>query len=225
MLPDILSVAKDHRLEINERTFGKKEVLAKCPFCLADANRKDKYYLSLNTEDKVFKCWFCGESGGVFRFIALLEGVPEQEVMKRHGVQRRKRHPAERLTTRQLKLAGFSGKPDWQAMKERNPDYYQATLDFVWAHWKDFLEREKRKAFCTLVEGIHYLRFGEAVDNIREREREIGYPLLRDVLLAYSLPDRPAWAEIGEEMARKKIELAEAILKHTLSPVQKTGTE
>jgi hypothetical protein len=214
MLPDILSVAKDHRLEINERTFGKKEVLAKCPFCLADANRKNKFYLSLNTEDKVFKCWFCGESGGVIRFIALLEGVPENEVLRRYNLQRKKRHPAVRLTSRQLKLAGFRGKADWQAMKERNPDYYQATLDFVWAHWNDFLEREKRMAFCTLVEGIHFLQYKEAVDKIREREREIGYPLLRDVLLAYSLPDRPAWAVIGEQMARKKIELTKAILKH-----------
>jgi len=221
MLPDIVEVAREHQLKINERTLGKKEVLSKCPFCMADSGKRNKYYLSLNPADKVFKCWFCGESGGVFRFIALLEGVPEQEVMKRYGIQRRKRHPAERLTTRQLKLAGFSGKPDWQALKERNLEHYEDTLDFVWAHWKDFLEREKRMAFCTLVEGIHFLQYKEAVDKIREREREIGYPLLRDVLLAYSLPDRPRWAEIGEHMARKRIELTKAILKR--APEQEIG--
>lgn len=56
----------------------------KCPFCREDAKlgKEKKFYLSLNTVDQVFKCWFCKESGGVFRLIALLEGAPEGKVIE-----------------------------------------------------------------------------------------------------------------------------------------------
>lgn len=80
MLPEILEVAKKHKLIINPRTLHNEEVLCKCPFCQEDSKpgKNRKYYLSLNAQSQVFKCWFCGESGGVLRFIALLEGVPEE---------------------------------------------------------------------------------------------------------------------------------------------------
>ncbi|MDQ0338154.1 hypothetical protein J2S00_000938 [Caldalkalibacillus uzonensis] len=111
MLPEILPNAEQHGLIINERTREKREVLAKCPFCEEDSKpgKEKKFYLSLNTQDQVFKCWFCGEAGGVFRFISLLENIPESEVIERYRGKKGKYkpHPAERLTLSQLRLLGY----------------------------------------------------------------------------------------------------------------------
>lgn len=101
MLPNILDVAAEHGLTFQPRSYGKKQTLAKCPFCLEDdqPRKRKKYYLSLNTHEQVFKCWYCGESGGVFRFMALLEGVSENEVIDRYRKKSGstyQRHPAEK---------------------------------------------------------------------------------------------------------------------------------
>lgn len=203
MLPDILPVAERHGLIINDRTRGKREVLAKCPFCGEDSKpeKERKYYLSLNTEDQVYKCWFCGESGGVFRFISLLEGISEDEVVEKYRKQKGKKykpHPAERLTTTQLKLIGYQKKPDWAEIRKGFYDYY---LDFrtrLWNEWKAFMEDEKYFAFQQLVLGITNGTYQKVVRMIKEREQEIGAPLLGPVLKIYSMSERPKWAEEAE---------------------------
>ncbi|WP_035723194.1 hypothetical protein [Gracilibacillus boraciitolerans] len=63
LLPNIVEVADSHGLDCNFKTRGKKEVMFKCPFCHADSN-KNRFYLSLNEDKNVFKCWHCKESGG-----------------------------------------------------------------------------------------------------------------------------------------------------------------
>lgn len=52
MLPSIIKIADHYGLENDPKTYGRKESLFKCPFC-----QSNKYHLSLNTQDNVFKCW------------------------------------------------------------------------------------------------------------------------------------------------------------------------
>ena len=85
MLPPIIEVAIEHELQTNERCSSRssKEVRFKCPFCEADANKEGKFYLSLNVADNLFKCWACGESGGVLKFIAILENISIEDVKRK----------------------------------------------------------------------------------------------------------------------------------------------
>ncbi|MCF6094536.1 hypothetical protein L1765_11235 [Microaerobacter geothermalis] len=211
MLPDILDIAKKHGLSFDSRSLGKKEVRTKCPFCLADIKRRDKYYLSLNTIDQVFKCWYCGESGGVFRFISLLTKVPEHEVVQMYQREngretgkkkyKYKLHPAEKLTTTQLKMLGYLGKPNWAELRKRDKDYYKRTRSLVLNEWNDFLQWERYEAFQLLIVGIHSFSYQKAIESIRDREREIGAPLLEKVLQVYSLSKWPEWAKEAEKFA------------------------
>jgi len=150
MLPSILEVAREHGLYQDERTLNKKEIRFKCPFCAGDKGKEDKYYLSLNVEDNVFKCWLCDESGGVLKFIALLQGKSVEEVKQDLWGDRkkpqRKLHPAERLTPAQLKMLGMKG-PGWYALRKRDYALYRRTLNWVWTEWKEFVATEKRDAY------------------------------------------------------------------------------
>lgn len=197
MLPNIVEVAYKYQLTVHTKSMKNEEVLCKCPFCLEDdkPGKKRRYYLSLNSKDQVFKCWFCGERGGVFRFIALLEGVPEEEVRSRYR-KRKVVHPAQRLTRRQLLLfSGFEKLPDWEAMRKRDRSYYRRTLDHLWKQWNLFLEAERREAFFLLMLGIRYGKYQEYVGLIRQREKEIEASLLTEVLNLYSCASRPLWTE------------------------------
>lgn len=205
MLPDILSVALKHQLILNGRTLHNIEVLCKCPFCFEDSKpaKKRKYYLSLNTKDQVFKCWFCGESGGVLRFIALLEGLTEEEV--RHKYRRKKKsHPAERLTRRQRKLIGGVCEPDWEAMKKRDYAYFRRTMDHIWDQWKEYVDEKVREAYFLLLLGIRFRKYSEYIEEIRKLEQSVGTPLLNQVLHIYSSPKRPKWTESLEAFIQLK---------------------
>lgn len=197
MLPEIVDVAKKHKLIINTRTLHSEEVLCKCPFCQEDSKpgKRRRFYLSLNSQSQVFKCWFCGESGGVLRFIALLEGVSEEKVRSRYR-RSHTTHPAERLTRRQrLLLGGYEKEPDWRLMKKRNRDYFLRTMDYLWERWNDFLETERQEAYFLLILGIRFGKYREYVEQIRQREKQIGASLLKEVLDIYSSAVRPSWTE------------------------------
>lgn len=195
MLPSILDIAKDHKLIFNPKAYGKKETLCKCPFCEEDTKpaKRKKYYLSLNTEIQVFQCWFCKESGGVFRFISLLEGVPERDVVDRY---RKKKgctyqlHPAEKLTSQQFKLLRLE-KPDWVDIRRFDYQSYKKLRILVWKAWKQFVGNEKRFSYQLLVAGIESGRYQYVIEKIQKREKEIGVSLLQDVLKLYSLQERP----------------------------------
>lgn len=205
MLPEILHIARQHKLSLCSRTLHKEEVLCKCPFCNEDSKpgKRRKYYLSLNTKDQVFKCWFCGESGGVFRFMALLEGVTEDEVRSQYRKQKVS-HPAERLTRRQRKLMGFDSDPDWDAMKRRDMSYYFRTMDFLWSEWKHFVDSQIREAYFLLLLGIRFHKYSEYIEEIRKLEQSIGAPLLNLVLHIYSSPKRPKWTDSIEAFVNLK---------------------
>lgn len=210
MLPDILEVAEKHSLIIDPRSLKKREVRAKCPFCGADAvpGKEKKFYLSLNTEDMVFKCWYCGESGGVFRFIALLEGIPESEVIQRYRKGKsRKLHPAEKLTSRQLQMIGFSNRLKWETLRQRDHGYYLRTCRYVWSEWRKMIQIEKYFLFRTLVLAIENGDYQKAVASIKEKEEKIGIPLLYPLLEIYSMSRWPKWAieavETGKNLFKK----------------------
>ncbi|WP_059051386.1 hypothetical protein [Paenibacillus senegalimassiliensis] len=202
MLPDILDVADQNGLIINSFSKSREEVLCKCPFCHEDSKpgKKRRYYLSLNTKDQVFKCWFCGESGGVLRFISLLEGVPEEQVRQRYR-KRKVVHPAERLSRNQRKwLRQHIGgtEPNWKQMRERDFAYYKRSLDLLWQQWNEFLEIERQGAYLWLIIGIKNCKYQKYIERIRHREREIEVPLLEDLLQIYSCAVRPKWTEDAE---------------------------
>lgn len=229
-LPNILDIAAEHNLILSPRSLNKKEISCKCPFCKEDsrAGKESRFYLSLNTEDQVFKCWFCGESGGVFRFIALLTNQHETEVIQRwknqhQGKVKYKPHPVERLTLTQLRLIGYDKKPNWYEMRKRDSDYYKRTRNIIWQEWKGFLHKELRLAYRELIIGIRFLRYQEAIWRIQEREKKIGTDLLEHVLKIYSLSVRPSWTEWEHTFVEKLLskekdsssETAEQYLYHS----------
>ncbi len=203
MLPDILSIADQHALIVNNKTRHREEAECKCPFCYEDSKppKKRRYYLSLNTKDQVFKCWFCGESGGVLRFISLLEGVTEEEVRSRFR-KRKVEHPAERLTRRQRKLIGEKVEPNWATMKKRDPAYYILTMNWIWSEWNAFVKTQVEQAFFLLLLGIRFGKYSEYIEEIKKLEKVIEFPLLKEVLNIYSCAKRPVWTERIEALIR-----------------------
>ena len=109
--------------------------------------------------------------------------------------RRRRTHPAERLTRKQRLLLGGYKDPDWEAMKKRDRKYYLRTMDRLWERWNDFLESEREEAYFLLVLGIRFGKYREYVEQIRQREKQIGASLLKEVLDVYSSAVRPAWTE------------------------------
>lgn len=145
MLPSILEVAERFGLESDPKTYGKKESLFKCPFCREDANKPKKYYLSLNTEENVFKCWYCLESGGVLYFEALLSNQPYEEVRKKYLGERRNVHPALKLSPSQLRKIG------WLEVKRKNFEQFQKSKDQVIRDWKIYEYEELVKHYALFV--------------------------------------------------------------------------
>lgn len=184
ILPNVLEVASRNHLEADSKTLGKKEVRFKCPFCLADSNRKGKYYLSLNQDKNVFKCWYCKESGGVLRFISLLEEKSEQdlieEIRQKNGSSYKK-HPAERLTRHQLELIGYP-KIDWVA--NRNFDYqlYKSYRERVWKDWKAYVARQKELAYKLLFVGLLNGEFKKSIEQVKEIEKEVNETFLDNLV-------------------------------------------
>lgn len=202
MLPDIVGVAEQHELLINPYSRSREEVTCKCPFCHEDSKpgKKRRYYLSLNSKDQVFKCWFCKESGGVLRFISLLEGVSEDQVRQRFR-KRKIVHPAERLSQnqrRRLRQSIGGKEPNWSQMRERDFSYYVRSLELLWQQWNEFLQREQQEAYFWLAIGIKTFKYQKYIERIRQREREIESPLLEHALQIYSCAARPDWTEDAE---------------------------
>ncbi|SHN86433.1 hypothetical protein [Desulfitobacterium chlororespirans] len=206
MLPSIMEVALQHELksaELDDRSKRKKrsvkDVRFKCPFCKATDHPKfkDKYYLSLNTEDNVFQCWFCGESGGVLKFIALLENKSIEEVKqelfhKGNNRVQRKLHPAEKLTPSQLQSMGFLTK-NWKKPSPRD-------LDWIWSEWLLCVEQEKRMGYMFFLEA-------NTSEQILVVIHEYACKLSvnpEDLLIEFSQAKfankkKPKWAELAEE--------------------------
>ncbi|GGI98098.1 hypothetical protein [Paenibacillus hunanensis] len=197
MLPSIVEIAEQHGLIMDSSSRNREEVKCKCPFCHEDSkpNKERRYYLSLNSKDQVFKCWFCGERGGVFRFISLLDQLPEAEVVQYYR-KRKTVHPVERLTSHQRHLLRqwLGGKePDWLKMRVRDAAYYKRSLDLLWEDWQEFVACEQQHAYFELILGIQCQKYPVYVERIQKREKQIDVNLLQYVCETYSMAQRPEW--------------------------------
>lgn len=206
ILPDIWQVAAEYHLGNYKTVAGRPtERRFNCPFC-----NDRHYHLYLNGEKNTFNCYKCGEKGGVLRFIALLTGKSELQVLEeikrelpKEPSRRKKRHPAEGLSAVQLKEMGFYNKPNWKSMRKRDQAYAKRTLDWVWSEWQAFLEYELCQAYKWLLIGIACGRYLGAVERVLNRSREIGYDLLSPILNVYGRGnDLPQWAAEGFLLAQ-----------------------
>lgn len=203
MLPSVMETARQHGLQMDARCSSRsaKEVRFKCPFCETDANKRGKYYLSLNMADNLFKCWACGEGGGVLKFIALLEHKPIEEVKQSlwgsKRSPRRSLHPAEKLTPQQLKAMGFVGY-SFGKMKQSDPDY-QRTLNWIWQEWQSYSIHLKRLAYI----GVLCLTTTEAISaNYRRYSEQLSIPnedLIMELTTIKFSRRKPEWATSAEE--------------------------
>lgn len=195
MLPSIINVATDNNLEFDSKSLNKKEVRCKCPFCRADAHKPKKYYLSLNPRDNVFRCWYCGEKGGVLQFEVKLTGEPYEKVKQKYFGSKKHYHPAELLSPRQLeKIDLLELKKDWKQFKR--------SLKQVHAKWQKFVDQERSKAFAKLLVGLEINKYQLAIELIKKQAEKSEIPsLLDDVLKMYSSSTWEKWAVAGREKA------------------------
>ncbi|KAA9019003.1 CHC2 zinc finger domain-containing protein [Niallia endozanthoxylica] len=211
ILPNILDVAEQYHLEADRKTIGKKETRFKCPFCHADANRLKKYFLSINEEKNVFKCWSCQESGGVLKLIAFLENKSEQEMIEQlrtnNGFNYQK-HPAERLTRNQLKMIGYE-KIDWIKNREYDVELYKHFRNYVYQKWINFAEHKQDLAYQQLYIGLLSGKFQQAVKKVEIEEKELGISLLDKALKRLSSTERSL-----EELEREEFVAAVCNRKH-----------
>lgn len=184
LLPNILEVAERNHLEADPKTIRNKEVRFKCPFCQADANRRNKFFLSINESKNVFKCWYCKEAGGVLKLISLLEGKSEQDLIEEIRQQSGttyKKHPAERLTKGQLELIGYP-KIDWIKNREYDYNLYKAFREKVWYEWKAYVKEKMRFCYQLLFVSLITDEFKKAVQEVETIEKEIGEKFLDKLL-------------------------------------------
>ncbi|HWO74728.1 MAG TPA: hypothetical protein VNM69_02285 [Bacillus sp. (in: firmicutes)] len=203
-MPSIIDVASQYGLTFNPKSLNKKEVTCKCPFCLADANRNDRHYLSLNQHDNVFKCWYCGEKGGVLVFESKLAGKPYDEIKKKYFGEKKKYHPAEMLSPQQLR------KINWADVKRKQHEDFKRSLNQVLADWDAYQYEERRLAFAKLLVGIETFKYQIVIANIRLQAEQTNIPnLLDDVLKMYSSSKWDNWAIEGEYLAKTALSTAE----------------
>lgn len=206
MLPSIVNVAQEYGLRYDPKTLTKKEVRFQCPFC---NSRSGKYHLSLNKESDLFKCWKCGESGGVLKFEALLTNKSHEEVRRKYfGKRERKVHPAYKLTPQQLQKIG------WENMKQEDFQNFIESKDKVYSDWKRYVYKEQVKYYALLTLIAHY--------PIREYQQHL-FAWLSEMAQQSEVPkmwDRlmSEWnSERKQKWALEGIELARAIYKTSLA--------
>lgn len=211
ILPNILDVANQHHLEVDRKTIGKKETRFKCPFCLADANRRGRYYLSINEHKNIFKCWHCQKSGGVLKLISFLENKPESEMIeqlrKSNGYSYEK-HPAEKLTRSQLKWIGYE-KIDWIKNRQYDVGLYKHFREHVYRKWLDFVAYKQDFAYQQMYIGLLTGTFQQAVKQIEKEEIELNISLLDRALKKLSSEERSI-----EELEKEEFAAAVGKRKH-----------
>lgn len=198
MLPSILNIAEDYSLQFDIKTHGKKETLCKCPFCHQDS-KSDKHYLSLNTKDNVFKCWYCKKSGGVLQFESLLSGEPYKEVRAKYFGAKKNMHPAYSLSPDQLREIG------WQNRKRQDFQSFKKKQDEVIRDWKiyEFEELMKHYALLALIakypnEGKRVVYYSWFTELVKKSKCE---NLATRVIKQYKSNNKKRWAIRGERLA------------------------
>ena len=114
---------------------------------------------SLNTQDQVYKCWYCGVSGGVLDFEGKLSGISYNEVREKYFGKRKKPvHPAESLNTHQLRLIG------WAEYKRNDRYEFKRNRESVLRDWKTYEHGELVKHFALFMVVAH-------IENQAERQK------------------------------------------------------
>ncbi|PIC69242.1 hypothetical protein CSV77_14420 [Sporosarcina sp. P16b] len=206
MLPEILKVAEEYGLTFNPRYHGKKETLCKCTFCEEDSKpgKGNKFYLSLNIQDQVYKCWYCGVSGGVLDFEAKLSGLAYNKVREKYFGKRKKPvHPAESLNGRQLRLIG------WAEYKRKDRNDFKKNQESVLRDWKNYEHEGLVKHFALFMVIAHIenqaARQNELLQYVIHSCHKTQIYLLFNRLLAEYVKDedeRAGWAKEGTVIAR-----------------------
>lgn len=166
MLPKILEVAERNGLIIEPRSYGKKETLAQCPFCTSTCG---KYNLSLNTEDNVFKCWKCKESGGVLHFEAKLTGSSYQEIKAKYFAGKKKSiNLAEILTSKQMEKIGLSKRSDKKEIAQKwfRYEYHQLSEMFAELLVINQKKVDREQYFLYLQERAKESKIPQAFDKL-----------------------------------------------------------
>lgn len=181
----------------------RKKIRAKCPFCEGSRSKagRDQFDMVINTFDDNFFCFHCKTGGGWAIFEGLLTGRSPEEVIETYRKKPKKEsvHPAEKLSKRQLSLIGFYNRFDKKMVKKRDSKYYLRTCEYIWREWDEFISREKYKLFKSLYLYILLGRFEEGIKEIKQKEKELGVSLLRDLLKVFSSEVWPDWALEAKE--------------------------
>lgn len=103
------------------------EFYADCPFCNDTAG-----HLRVNAEKQTYFCFRCGARGGANDFARGL-GIPLSAPRPK-----KMRHPAEALTSEELKALGFLRKPDWGRLWREDPARARALAAWIWREKKSY---------------------------------------------------------------------------------------
>ncbi|WP_193065038.1 CHC2 zinc finger domain-containing protein [Oceanobacillus oncorhynchi] len=201
MLPNILDVAQTYAIEINPKSYGKKETLAKCPFCNEDSRpeKRNKFYLSLNTNKQVYRCFYCGDKGGVLQFEAKLSNTSFDDIRQKYFGQKRKSlHPAYRLNPEQLSQIG------WQEYKRRDINGFREQKNEVEKDWKQYVYDELVKYFALYI-CVKHLDDIQALEWFKQKCKGIPIQKLYERILNQyrkKEEERNVWAIEGTKIAR-----------------------
>ncbi|MEN1969660.1 hypothetical protein WMZ97_16480 [Lentibacillus sp. N15] len=160
-----------------------------------------KYYLSLNTRDNVFKCWYCREGGGVLQFEALLSDQSYETVRQKYFGKRKKNlHPAYNLSPDQLQEIG------WQDKKRLHFELFQEQKNEVIKDWKTYEYEELmiHYALVTLIthfpiEAERKKHFGWFVEICKQSKVN---NLAKKIMQQWNSTKKENWSVQGKEMAR-----------------------
>lgn len=200
LLPGILDVAQQYDLTFRAKSYGKKETLCKCPFCHEDANKPKKHYLSLNTDDNVYKCWYCKESGGVLDFEAKLSGKPYNAVKEQYfGQAKQTLHPAYKLNPYQLKRIG------WQDYKRKSFNGFLQKREEVIKDWKQYVHDELMTHYALFLCIAH-------LENQDERRQELMTWFIRK---CWDSPIPAMYDQIQDEFLKRHEDLADWAVEGT----------
>lgn len=223
IFPDILDVAARYNLLAQQKSAPRGEIRVHCPFCAEVVGKADhEFHLYLSPLKNTFHCFRCQTKGGVAKFIGLLEGKGEQEVIDeykaKHDAAKRKKqkkrawenHPAMKLSAHQWKLMGFLGKIDGK-MFRLNQAYARAVLQWAWREWQLFTSERTKEALHVLLLGKYLAHEKTAEEFVRKMEKETGIENLWErAEKMYQLP-KDLWAEWAKRADVIVRELAEAI--------------
>jgi len=217
ILPDLIEYAISKDLKSDPKNTNPDEIPFECIWC-GDNASKGKYKLSLNRIKGTYNCWVCKQTGGTIDFIMAVEEKSKQEVVEElreiaglSTKERKERHPAQNLSSAQLKLIGF--KPLGSNLKVK-ASFKKRVLDWQWTEWNNFLDYKRKCALQILMLCIKCDMFYKAVPQINKMSKEIGYDLLPEVFDAYGAGDNPPkWAENSSEWVEA---VYEAYYKHEI---------